>query len=137
MVFSPHLKKDLIESGRLSEINSVNDYPDAALVKTCVEQRLDLPSIRRVLLGLNLPVEMAAPMESQGIAALPSLEQAAGKPSKKSMCLLAQLTYRWRSISRDRVGSADPRTAEQGLCAVAWRRSGGVRLYWCKARRKL
>lgn len=74
--FSPHLKKDLIESGRLAQINGANDFPDADLVRACVENRLDLPSIRRTLLAVGLPVETAGAIQAQGLAALPALEQA-------------------------------------------------------------
>jgi MoaA/NifB/PqqE/SkfB family radical SAM enzyme len=74
--FSPNLKKELIAAGRLGEINSDNDYPDAELVRQCVENRVDLPSVRRTLLALNLPVEMAGQIENRGLAALPALEDA-------------------------------------------------------------
>lgn len=74
--FSPKLKQDLIGSGRLGEINSKNDYPDATLVRACVENRLDLPSIRRTLLALGLPAELAEQIKTQGLAALPVLDQA-------------------------------------------------------------
>jgi MoaA/NifB/PqqE/SkfB family radical SAM enzyme len=77
--FSPLLKKELIAAGRLSQINSENDYPDAQLVRRCVEDRLDLPSIRRTLLALNLPVELAGKIESQGLAALSALEKTCWK----------------------------------------------------------
>ena len=73
------LKRELINAGRLSDVNSDNDYPDAGLVRACVENKLDLPSIRRTLLGLNVPLEMAAPIETQGLAVLPALEQACWK----------------------------------------------------------
>jgi MoaA/NifB/PqqE/SkfB family radical SAM enzyme len=73
--FSPLLKKELIAAGRLSQINDENDYPDAQLVRTCVENRLDLPSVRRTLLALDLPVETAGQIETEGLAALPELEK--------------------------------------------------------------
>jgi MoaA/NifB/PqqE/SkfB family radical SAM enzyme len=73
--FSPSLKKQLIAEGRLSEINSENDYPDADLVRICVSNRLDLPSVRRTLLRLNLPVELVEKIQSQGLGALPGIEQ--------------------------------------------------------------
>ena len=74
--FSPKLKQNLIKEGRIAEINSENDYPDATLVRVCAENRLDLPSIRRTLLALSLPVELAGQIETQGLAALPALDQA-------------------------------------------------------------
>jgi MoaA/NifB/PqqE/SkfB family radical SAM enzyme len=74
--FSPHMKNRLIESGRLGQINSENDFPDAGLVRTCVDNKLDLPSIRRTLLAVGLPVEMAGVIETEGLAALPPLDQA-------------------------------------------------------------
>ncbi len=74
--FSPLLKKELVAAGRLSQINSENDFPDAALVRACVENRLDLPSIRRTLLAVGLPAEMAGAIQAQGLAALPALDQA-------------------------------------------------------------
>jgi MoaA/NifB/PqqE/SkfB family radical SAM enzyme len=80
---SPKLKQDLIAAGRLSEIDRKDDYPDAQLVRTCVEKRLDLPTIRRSLLRLNLPVEMAWQIEAQGLPALPTLEQACWEAFQK------------------------------------------------------
>jgi len=73
---SPQLKHSLIASGWLSEAHRENDYPEELLVRTCVENRLDLPSIRHTLLRLNLPVEMAEQIETLGLAALPRLEKA-------------------------------------------------------------
>ena len=80
---SPKLKQDLIAAGRLSEIDNENDYPDAQLVRTCVENGLDLPSIRRSLLRLNLPLEMAAQIETKGTAALPTIERACWEAFQK------------------------------------------------------
>jgi MoaA/NifB/PqqE/SkfB family radical SAM enzyme len=74
--FSAYLKQRLIASGELSDKHSKSDYPEEQLVRTCVENRLDLPSIRHTLLRLNVPVEMAEQIESLGVAALPPLEQA-------------------------------------------------------------
>ena len=74
--FSPVLKKHLIAIGRLSEINNNNDYPDADLVRFCVENRLDLPSIRRTLLQLNLSSELTGRILADGLGALPSIDQA-------------------------------------------------------------
>ena len=74
--FSPYLKKTLVKSGRLSEVDSANDYPDAALVRKCTESKIDLPGIRRTLLRLNLSTDYATPIETQGAAALPLLEEA-------------------------------------------------------------
>jgi MoaA/NifB/PqqE/SkfB family radical SAM enzyme len=74
--FSPKLKKGLIAEGRISEVDGENDYPDALLVRRCVENRLDLPSIRRSLLHLDLKPEMAAPLAHEGLAALPALDRA-------------------------------------------------------------
>jgi MoaA/NifB/PqqE/SkfB family radical SAM enzyme len=74
--FSPKLKETLIAERRISEVDSNNDYPDALLVRRCVENRLDLPSIRRSLLRLNLKSEMTASLEHEGLAALPALDRA-------------------------------------------------------------
>ena len=46
------------------------------MVRTCVENRLDLPSIRHTLRELDLPVEMSEQIESLKLAALPALDQA-------------------------------------------------------------
>ena len=72
--FSPYLKKTLVESGKLSEVDSVDDYPDANLVLRCNENEIDLPSIRRTLLRLNLSVDAAKQIAIQGVGALPDLE---------------------------------------------------------------
>jgi wyosine [tRNA(Phe)-imidazoG37] synthetase (radical SAM superfamily) len=81
--FSPKLKQRLIASRELSESHSENDYPEEQLVRTCVESRLDLPSIRHTLLRLNIPVEMAEQIEALGLAALPALEQACWEAFKR------------------------------------------------------
>jgi hypothetical protein len=73
---SPKLKKDLIEAKRISDIDSENDYPDAELVRVCVNSRLDLPSVRRSLLHLNLPIDPIRRIEAEGLAALPALDHA-------------------------------------------------------------
>ena len=73
--FSPKLKQDLISKGKLSELNSASDYPDSKLVGICVENRLDLPSIRHTLLALNLPVATASKIEAYGLDVLPNLER--------------------------------------------------------------
>jgi MoaA/NifB/PqqE/SkfB family radical SAM enzyme len=74
--FSPKLKQELIADGRLSEITGGNDYPDVKLVRTCLDNGLDLPSIRHTLLALGLPNEMAKQIETQGLTALPTLDEA-------------------------------------------------------------
>lgn len=82
--FSPKLKQILIKEGRIAEINSENDFPDAALVRACADSKLDLPSIRRALLGVGLPVEMAGEIETKGLAALPALDQACWSAFQKA-----------------------------------------------------
>jgi MoaA/NifB/PqqE/SkfB family radical SAM enzyme len=74
--FSPKLKQDLIADGRLSEIDNVNDYPDAGLVKACVACGVDLPGIRRSLSRLGLGVELAGRIEAEGVEAVRALDQA-------------------------------------------------------------
>ena len=73
---SPQLKHVLIASGQLPETHRESDYPEEQLVRTCVENRLDLPSIRHTLRELDLPVEMSEQIESLKLAALPALDQA-------------------------------------------------------------
>lgn len=73
---SPQLKHVLIASGQLPESHRESDYPEEQLVRTCVENRLDLPSIRYTLRELDLPVEMSEQIESLKLAALPALDQA-------------------------------------------------------------
>jgi MoaA/NifB/PqqE/SkfB family radical SAM enzyme len=73
---SPRLKHVLIASGQLPERHRESDYPEEQLVRTCVENRLDLPSIRHTLRELDLPVEMSEQIESLKLAALPALDQA-------------------------------------------------------------
>jgi MoaA/NifB/PqqE/SkfB family radical SAM enzyme len=75
--YSLDFKQKLIAKGGLPEADSANDYPSANLVRICVNNRLDLPSIRRTLLAFGLPVEMADQIETHGlVAALPVLEKA-------------------------------------------------------------
>jgi MoaA/NifB/PqqE/SkfB family radical SAM enzyme len=71
--FSPYLKKTLVDSGKLTLIE--NDYPDAKLVKKCSENLIDLPSIRRTLLRLDLPVSLSNAIEAEGISALNGIER--------------------------------------------------------------
>jgi hypothetical protein len=73
---SPQLKHVLIASGQLPESHRESDYPEEQLVRTCVENRLDLPSIRHTLRELDLPVEKSEQIESLKLAALPALDQA-------------------------------------------------------------
>jgi MoaA/NifB/PqqE/SkfB family radical SAM enzyme len=74
--FSAYLKQRLLASGELSDVHSKSDYPEEQLVRTCVENRLDLPSIRHTLLQLKIPVEMVEQIEALGLAALPALDEA-------------------------------------------------------------
>ena len=87
--FSPHLKMDLIKSGRLTQLSGENDFPDAALVRACVDNRLDLPSIRRTLLAVGLPADLARDIEGKGLAALPALDQACWAAFQKAHAPLA------------------------------------------------
>src|SRR5262245_26350871 len=73
---SPQSKNVLIASGQLPESHRDSDYPEEQLVRTCVENRLDLPSIRHTLRELDLPVEMSEQIESLKLAALPALDEA-------------------------------------------------------------
>jgi MoaA/NifB/PqqE/SkfB family radical SAM enzyme len=74
--YSAYLKQQLIASGKLSDAHDKSDYPEEQLVRTCVENRLDLPHIRHTLLQLNIPVERAEQIEALGLAALPALDEA-------------------------------------------------------------
>jgi MoaA/NifB/PqqE/SkfB family radical SAM enzyme len=82
--FSPKLKQELIAGGKLSQINSSSDYPDSKLVRACVDNRLDLPSLRHTLSALNLPIEMSGEIATQGPAALSSLERACWEAFQKA-----------------------------------------------------
>lgn len=73
---SPQLKHVLVASGHLPESHRESDYPEEQLVRTCDENRLDLPSIRYTLRELDLPVEMSEQIGSLKLAALPALDQA-------------------------------------------------------------
>src|SRR5262245_2276340 len=73
---SPQLKHVLIASGQLPESHRESDYPEEQLVRTCVENWLDLPSIRHTLRELDLPVEMSEQIETLKLAAVPVLDQA-------------------------------------------------------------
>ena len=88
--FSPKLKQTLIKEGRIAEINSGNDFPDAALVRACADNRLDLPSIRRTLAAVGLPVESAGAIQTQGVAALPALDQACWEAFKSAAMPVAE-----------------------------------------------
>ncbi len=88
--FSPHLKSKLIESGQLAQLSSENDFPDAGLVRACADNRLDLPSIRRTLAAVGLPVETAGAIQMQGLAALPALDQACWEAFKSTAMPVAE-----------------------------------------------
>jgi MoaA/NifB/PqqE/SkfB family radical SAM enzyme len=81
--FSPKMKQALIAAGRFSELDQENDYPDAKIVAACVAHHLDLPSIRRTLLQLGLPVEMADRITTEGTACLSELDQACWEALQK------------------------------------------------------
>lgn len=81
--FSPKMKQALIAAGRVSELDQQNDYPDAKLVAACIASRLDLPSIRRTLLGLGLPVEMADQIITHGPDGVPGLDLACWEAFQK------------------------------------------------------
>jgi MoaA/NifB/PqqE/SkfB family radical SAM enzyme len=92
--FSPSLKKNIMEAKRIADVDSDNDYPDAELVRTCVDNRLDLPTVRRTLLRVGLPVERVRSIEIEGLAALPALDsacweafQAADEPPAASVAI--------------------------------------------------
>lgn len=72
--FSPYLKKTLIEAGKLTPESSAVDYPDAALVKACVENQIDLPQLRYTLSCVNLPFDLARRIEPEGLKALEAIE---------------------------------------------------------------
>jgi MoaA/NifB/PqqE/SkfB family radical SAM enzyme len=74
--FSPTLKRTLIDTGRLSDVESGSDYPDASLVRICIENRLDLPGIRRTLSRLGVPVKVADQIQERGLDALPEIDKA-------------------------------------------------------------
>jgi hypothetical protein len=105
---SPQLKHVLVASGQLPESHRESDYPEEQLVRTCVENRLDLPSIRYTLRELDLPVEMSEQIESLKLAALPALDQACWDAFQKLDAPAGPSDLRCRSFHGDRMGTSRP-----------------------------
>lgn len=74
--FSPNMKQGLLRDGRLTDIDAENDYPDAELVRTCVRNGIDLPTVRRTLFRVGLSTDLAGRIEQDGIAALTAIDHA-------------------------------------------------------------
>ena len=75
------------------------------MVRTCVENWLDLPSIRHTLRELDLPVEMSEQIESLKLAALPALDQACWDAFRKLDAPAGLGHLRCGSLHRDRMGA--------------------------------
>ena len=73
--FTPFLKGKLIESGRIADAEVRNAYPDHDLVRACDKASLDLPSLRRSLARVGVPLERLNAIMDEGILALPQLDR--------------------------------------------------------------
>ncbi|MGO8908848.1 MAG: radical SAM protein [Bradyrhizobium sp.] len=72
---APMLRRELSDSGRISELDNKGFYTDIDLVRAGAKFRVDLPSLRRTLLRLNVPVDKLRAIETNGLAALPALDR--------------------------------------------------------------
>lgn len=72
---APMLRRQLTDSGRISELDNKGFYADIDLIRACARLQLDLPSLRRTLLALKVSVEQLHPLETDGLAALPALDR--------------------------------------------------------------
>jgi SAM-dependent methyltransferase/MoaA/NifB/PqqE/SkfB family radical SAM enzyme len=73
--FTPMLKRKLIASQRIDEAEAHSIYPDHELVRACRSLSLDLPSMRRTVNRLGVPLERLRAIETKGLSALPDIEQ--------------------------------------------------------------
>ena len=74
--FTPLLKKTLVASRRCAEAESQSGYPDSELVRVCRSLSLDLRSLRRTVLALEIPTERLDSIKEQGLNALPEIDEA-------------------------------------------------------------
>jgi MoaA/NifB/PqqE/SkfB family radical SAM enzyme len=82
--FSPNLKLDLLKNNKLSKTESEIDFPDAQLVRTCVENRIDVPTLRRCLRSLGIPMERLQRIQSEGPTALAAIDRDCWESFKKT-----------------------------------------------------
>jgi MoaA/NifB/PqqE/SkfB family radical SAM enzyme len=73
--FTPLLKSKLIASGKISDAETHNVYPDHDLVRACRSSGLNLPSLRRTVNRLGAHTERLRAIQSEGAAALPALDR--------------------------------------------------------------
>jgi integrase len=73
--FTPLLKSRLIESKRIAEAEARSIYDDQEVVRACRALSLDLPSLRRTFMRLGLSTDRLRCIETDGIAALPTLDR--------------------------------------------------------------
>lgn len=75
--FTPLLKKNLVASQRCAEAEILGGgYPDSGLVRVCHSLSLDLPTLRRTVLKLDVPVERLNSIVHKGLRALPEIDRA-------------------------------------------------------------
>jgi MoaA/NifB/PqqE/SkfB family radical SAM enzyme len=74
--FTPLLKSKLIASGTITEAETQNVYLDHELVRACHSIGVNLPSLRRTLNRLGVPIEQLRKIQHEGIAALSSIDHA-------------------------------------------------------------
>lgn len=73
--FTPLLKSRLIESKRIAEAELRSIYDDQEVVRACRALSLDLRSLRRTFTGLGLSTDRLRCIETEGVAALPTLDR--------------------------------------------------------------
>ena len=72
----PHLKNALMLSGRLTAAKPANVVPIHDLARACRINGLDLPSLRRTLHRLGVPLGRLDSIATEGAASLPGLDRA-------------------------------------------------------------
>ena len=73
--FTPLLKSKLIASQRIAAEEERSIYPDHGLVRACRALSLDLPSMRRTVTRMGLPIERLRAIENGGVVALRAIER--------------------------------------------------------------
>jgi hypothetical protein len=81
---APLLRRRLDETGRAAELDARDYSSYAGLVRAAQKERLDLPSLRRTLLQLDLATEALGAIETDGAAALPTLDRLAWEAFSRS-----------------------------------------------------
>jgi MoaA/NifB/PqqE/SkfB family radical SAM enzyme len=74
--FTPLLKKNLVKSRRCAEAEAEGGSADSELIRICRGLSLDLRSLRRTVLGLDVPLERLDSIKRDGLTAISEIDRA-------------------------------------------------------------